>query len=92
MQITIEFSEDALLGNIDPEEMNLDVPASIDSYRENLVNHLYAEYPDAEIEVTKSIHDRIQIDGMTDHDEVPWIEQIVEKVWNSPWEVYLETD
>lgn len=90
MKIKVEFSEDSLMGPADVEEMRLDVKASIVSYKENLVNHLYDKYPNADIEVECSGHDRIQVDGMTDHDEVPWIEQAVNKVWESyQWEVYL---
>lgn len=90
MEIKVEFSEDSLMGPADVEEMRLDVKASIASYKEHLIDHLYDKYPNADIEVECSGHDRIQVDGMTDHDEVPWIEQAVNKVWESyQWEVYL---
>jgi hypothetical protein len=83
MHIKVEFSTDSLFGYTDEEEY--DVKASVASFQKNVVNALYDKYPDAEIEVANTSHDRVIIDGMTDHDECPWVDNLIHKVWES-WE------
>ncbi len=87
MNIKVEFSTDGLFGNADTDE--IDVPTSISQFTDALVNHLYAEYPKAEIEVKQGISDFQEVDGQRDHEEVPWVEQIIEKVWTGDdWLTY----
>lgn len=74
--IKVKFSEDSLFGDNEPVE------GACGRFAQALENHLYAEYPDAEITVIQDIGERVEVNGMTDHDEVPWIEQIIDKVWN----------
>jgi len=81
MEITVEFSEAALFGTVDPEEEGIDAAASVANFADALINHLYDAYPDAETEVTTSINDRVMVDGMEDHEEMPWIEDIIDKVF-----------
>lgn len=78
--ILVEFSSDSLWGNTDPDEY--DASQSEANFAAAVVNHLYNRYPDAEIEVKHGSNDCILVDGMTDHEETPWIEQIVEQVYN----------
>jgi hypothetical protein len=91
MRIKVEFSQDGLFGAAIPEDEGIDAQASAARYGEALTNHLYAEYPNVEIEVVQSINDRVQVDGQTDHQQTPWVEDIVGKVWDgNDWMVYSE--
>jgi hypothetical protein len=81
MYIKVEFSTDSLFGYTDEEEY--DVRASVKNFMEALEAVLYDEYPEAEIEVVETGSDRVSVDGMYDHDECPWIDQLGEKVWSS---------
>jgi len=91
MHIKVEFSEDSLFGGYSPENEGYDVAASVAQFAESLENHLYDEYPKAEVEVVTSINDRVLVDGFGDHDEVPWIDQIIEKVFNGDdWAVGID--
>ena len=80
MRIKVEFSEDSTMGYTDTDK--IDVSASLIRFAEALTNSLHVAYPKAEIEVAQSINDRVQVDGRTDHDEAPWVSEIVGKVWN----------
>lgn len=80
MHIKVEWSTDAIWGSTDPQEY--DWQQSEANFADSLENHLYDAYPTADIQIIKGINDRIQVNGRTDDDEVPWIEQIVSKVWN----------
>jgi len=87
MEIKIEFSESALFGSADTDE--IDVAASKARFIEALENHLEASYPDSEVEIIESINDRVQINGAYDHDEGPWIDQIIDIVYNGDdWPEY----
>ncbi len=89
LTIRIEYSEDGLFGAYGTD--GYDVPASMRQFSAELTNFVYDRYPQAEIEILQANRDRITVDGMTDHEEVPWIEQLVEKVWNEqPWEVRVQ--
>ena len=93
MHIKYEFSSASLWGDVDPDEEGYDAAASEALFAEEMENHLADAYPDAEIEVIQGISDRIRVDGMEDHDEIPWIEQIVDRVYSGqPWEVELEKE
>jgi len=80
MHIKIEWSSSSLWGSTDPEEY--DWEQSEENYEQAVLNHLHDEYPDAEIEIVHGISDRVQVDGQEDHDEVPWIDQVLERVYN----------
>jgi len=71
--ITVKFSEDSLFGDSEPQPHH---------FAEALENHLYAEYPDAEIKVVEGLGEQVYVNGVTDHGESPWINQIIERVWN----------
>lgn len=61
-------------------------------FTEALEAWLIHDYPKADITVKQSINDRVMVDGMTDHDEVPRIEQVIDKVWNGDeWLVHEAT-
>lgn len=81
MYITVEFSEAALFGNVDPEEEGINVDTSVANFADAVVNHLYDAYPKAEIKVERSINDRVLVD-IENEDEVPAIEAIIDTVWN----------
>jgi len=85
--IRVEFYED----NLSNDWEGYDVKASMDRYAEHLVNYLYAEYPDAEIEVVQTNGTgRTLVNGMPDHPEVENVELIGSRVWNdADWEVEL---
>ena len=89
MHIKVQFSEDSLFHRMSEDDISgYDVPASKDRFAEHMVNHIYDRYPDAEIQVVESVTESVVVDGDTDHDEVPWIEQLVERVFNdADWEV-----
>lgn len=77
------------MGYTDTE--TIDIEASLIKFAEALENHLYAAYPMAEIEIVKSINDRVRVNGDTDHAEVPWVSEIVGKVWNGDdWLIYQD--
>lgn len=80
MKITVEFSEAALFGSTDTDDY--DVEGSIAQFAESLENHIYDAYPKAEIKITKGINDRVRIDGSDDHEEAPWVNQIIDRVFN----------
>ena len=80
MKIKIEFSEDGLWGHTDPTEYNQQQSEA--NFRESLENHLYNAYPTANTEVVKSNFDRVQVNGQTDHAEAPWINQLIDRVYN----------
>jgi len=73
MHIRVQFSQESLFGNNEPRPHH---------FAEALENHLYDEYPGAEIEILEGLAERVSVDGMTDHGEVPWINAIIERVWN----------
>ena len=82
LHIKIEWSPSALWGSTDPEGEGYDAAQSEAKWQESLTAYVYDAYPDAEVEIIQGINDRVTVDGMTDHDEVPWINQIVEVCWN----------
>lgn len=88
MHIKVQFSEDTLFYRWDESDLaQYDVKASMDRYAEHLVNYLYANYPDAYIEVVQGM-DRITVDDQTDHAEVDAVQDIIGKVHNdADWEV-----
>jgi len=83
MDIKVEFSTDSLFGYTDEEEY--DVSASVTNFEKSLGAALYDEYLDANVVIINNDNDRVSVDGMYDHNECPWINNIVNKVWES-WE------
>ena len=73
MHIKVQFSQESLFGCDDPQPHH---------FAEALENHLYDEYPDAEIEIVEGIDGRVEVNGMATHEEVRQIEYIIERVWN----------
>jgi len=88
--IRVEFYED----NLGTDWDGLDVEASMDRYAEHLVNYLYADYPDAEIEVVQTNGtSRTLVNHQTDHPEVEYVDLIGSKVWtDADWEVETTTE
>ena len=80
MRIEVQYSTDALFGSADPADF--DEAASIAQFGSILTNRLHNAYHDAEITIAHSINDSIKIDGQQDHDEVPWIKQIIKHIYN----------
>ena len=80
MNITVEFSRDSLWGSTDPDLY--DAEQSEANFTSAVVNHLYFRHPEANIEVKCGDNDTVKVDGMADHEETPWIEQVVEQVYN----------
>ena len=90
MRITVEFSEAATFGAVDPQGEGIDGEASLRSFRNALESHLCDRYPEAKITVASGITDRVMVDGRGDHNEVPWVENIVGQVWNDvDWLEYI---
>lgn len=87
MAIKIEWSSAALWGSTDPGVDGYDEQASERAFVEILDGYLTDEYPTAEVEIVHGINDRITVNGFTDHDDVPSIENLVNKTWNGNWEV-----
>lgn len=85
IHIRIEHSEAALWGTTDPNEEGYDERESLETFENILDGMLTEAYPDAEIEIVRSINDRVLFNGYIDHDEIPWINQIIEKAFNSDW-------
>ena len=86
--IRVEFYED----NLTNDWEGYDVEASMDRYAEHLVNYLYAEYPDAEIDVVQTNGtSRTLVNGRDDHPAIENVDLIGSKVWtDADWEVELE--
>jgi hypothetical protein len=82
-RIRFVFDQDSVFGNGDPEGDGYDVQASLAAYAEELEANLSEEYPNTETDVSLGDAYRIAVDGMTDHEEIPWIEQLIDRVWNS---------
>jgi len=80
MRIEVQYSTDSLFGVTDPDEY--DERASIAQFGEALTNHLYEAYPEAEITVSHGIGDSVKVDGQQDHEETPWVEDVIARVWN----------
>jgi hypothetical protein len=85
--IKIEYSSSAMWGNVDPVEDGWDESESFDAFEEILEATLQEAYPTAKIEIIRGINDQVHIDDYTDHEEMPWVNQIIEKVWNGDWMV-----
>ena len=81
MQVRVEFSEDSLFGDVDPATEGIHVEASIAQFIKALEATLREDYTN--VTVVLCSHDRVMVDGMPDHDEVPWINQTMEQVWSS---------
>lgn len=79
VRIEVQYSTDGLFGSTDPDDY--DEKASITQFGTVLTNHLHNAYHDAEITVSYGIGDSVKVNGLEDHEETPWIEQIIEKVW-----------
>jgi hypothetical protein len=80
MMIKIKWSASALWGSTDCEDY--DWRQSETNYQDAIANHLHDAYPDAEIEIEQGVNDSVEVDGQTDHDEVPWVNQVLERVYN----------
>jgi len=80
MRIEVQYSTDGLFGSTDPDDY--DEKESIRQFGSSLENYLAEAYPTATIMISYGISDYVKIDGMEDHEETPWIKQIVEKCWN----------
>jgi hypothetical protein len=85
--IKIEWSGAALWGSTDADDEGYDEQASEDAFVEILNGYLMDEYPNVDIEIVNGINDRVTIDGMDDHDEVPAVEDLISKTYNGNWEV-----
>jgi len=83
--IRVEFSDDGLYGSTDPDEERIDTVASAQQFQAQLTQALAAEYPNSRISIAHTQNDRSEVDGYTDHDEGPWIDQIIHNVW-SAWD------
>lgn len=80
-QIKVEFSEASLWGYSDQSEW--DVDQSNKNYAEMLEAELSEQYPDIDITVHASINDQVTVDGMRDHAEIAYIENAINRVWES---------
>ena len=81
MEIRVEFSQDSLFGDVDPAMEGIDANASAAQFAQALEDELQSNYPTADITVEESINDRVSVDGMFDHTEVPWIEEAIGQLW-----------
>ena len=81
MEIRVEFSQDSLFGDVDPATEGIDANASAAQFAQALQDELQSNYPTADITVEESINDRVSVDGMFDHTEVPWIEEAIGQLW-----------
>ena len=88
--IRVEFSQDGLFGSVDPDEQHIDTATSAQQFQANLARALAAEYPNSHISVAYTNSDQSEIDGHTDHDEGPWIDQIIHDVWVT-WDWIVHT-
>jgi len=89
--IKIEFSDDGIFGSY--TEDDVDRPASVASFIENLENAFEVEYPGAEIEIVYGINDRHRADGRADTVEAEYVGNLINKVWESyDWLVYADPD
>ncbi|HFD38528.1 MAG TPA: hypothetical protein ENJ31_01575 [Anaerolineae bacterium] len=66
-----------------------DEAASEEKFRELLQDALSTRFPGAEIIV--SAREGTRVDSQEDHDLVPWVDQVVERVWGG-WEWLVPAD
>ena len=72
---------------------DIDEQASYACYEEMVTCALRKAYPgvDIDVRVSNNVSECTHVDGMGDHDEVPWIQQIYEKIWREfDWVVYRD--
>ena len=74
--------DDASLFGADAELENIDIEASYNAYDNAVLVALGSVYPNALVRVQGG-PDIISVNGMTDHGEVPWVEGVVHRVWES---------
>lgn len=77
-EIKVEWSPSSIWGDFEP---STNYAQRESEYALALTAALRDEYPDAKIRIVRGINDRVQVNHMTDHDEVPWIEEIQGRVW-----------
>ena len=85
MYIKIEYSLASLFGSIDPEAEKINAQESAHQFTAQLNAALQNQYPGARIEIGQGITDRLSVNGQTDHDECPWIEDVIGQTW-STWD------
>jgi len=90
-RIEVVWTEDTLWGSTDPTEYNQ--AESEENYTQSIINYIYADYPNAEIEVSKGNVERVAVNGQTDTNEAEAIRLLVETAWNGDdWLVASPTD
>ena len=58
----------------------VDIPGSYDAYDVTIRETLEAVYPGTRVSVSRGA-DFLRVDGMSDHEEVPSIEDVIYEVW-----------
>jgi hypothetical protein len=81
MHIKVEYSEDGLFGAESREPY--DIRASFDEFERMLGDALRRGYPEAEIEITNTLNDRVTVDGDRDHAEIDYIGEVVGETWET---------
>jgi putative lipase involved disintegration of autophagic bodies len=84
VDIYVEFSEGSLSQCWDGYNME----ASCERYKNMLVDHIYDEYPDANITIKRGSQEIVTVDGESDHPVAGLINDMMDRVWQqSDWEV-----
>ncbi len=80
--IVVQFDNEtsAMYGSEEP--IGIDTDASQDKFVNMLLNELVEEYPNTDITVKANTNSHIWVNGLLGHNEVPWIEDILHKVWS----------
>lgn len=82
--IEVEYTEDGMFGPDPDTRENVDIPASFVEWNEQLTAALNRAYPDAEITVENTIHDRHSAqlaDGFKDDAATEAVGEIIHQVW-----------
>lgn len=85
MQIKVEFSTDSLFNLADADADELDTRECVNRYADLVEMAIREEYPDADVEVSCTINDRVRIlnDEYDTSRDVETVNEILERVWNS---------
>lgn len=83
MNIKVEFSISSLFGKADPVKAGYDEAASANEFSNQVYAKLAELYPTDSVSVVASGNDRVTVNGLTDHEEADWINQVIGEIWEA---------
>ena len=73
-------TDDAALFGASADLTLIDIVASYNAYEDAVLAALRAAYPGIDV-IVQSGPDRIVVNGLRDHNEVPWVEDVAREAW-----------